>query len=140
MNAAADEIPALLPLDRCDTRKVRIGSCELCGRAMEQRGAGKPRRYCVPCEPVGKALAALGPALAARPEALLGVMERIENVEIPRDALTDAELRRLRASAFTIASRGRRLAPGSSGRYTRKTPSSAAPAEAPEAPSLFPVR
>lgn len=94
--------------------------CELCPATFTQAGAGRPRRYCADCEDVGKALRALEKALAARPVAIRGVIEAIEQVEIPAGTLGDADARALRASAFTLASRGRRLAPGSSGRYTRK--------------------
>ena len=96
-----------------------VSKCELCPATFSQR-MGRPRRYCGDCEAIGKALRALEIALTARPQALPAVIEAIENVDVPRGLWSDEAARKLRASAFTLASRGRQLKPGSSGRYTRK--------------------
>lgn len=53
---------------------------------------------------------------------MVGVLETLSDVEIPRDALTDAQVRRARSAAFVLGSRGRRLAPHSSGRYGGQRP------------------
>lgn len=140
MNAAAASA-APSPLD---ARRVNLDVCEMCGAVTERRGAGRPRRFCVGCASVADALARLEAALAVSPRAIVAVVERLEGVDIPRGSLTDVEHRRLRAACFVIGSRGRKLAPGSSGRYTRRpapSPSVAAPATAPAAPGpLFGTR
>lgn len=125
-----------IPADLCDARAVRVARCLLCPATVEQRGAGRPRHYCDACAPVGKALQALVAALPGAPAAIVGVLEQIEAVDIPRGVLAPTEAKRLRASCFVIGSRGHQLKPGSSGRYTRKT-SAAAPVAATEEEAPF---
>lgn len=102
-------------------------SCEVCGETHQQ-ARGRPRKYCPPlvpgerspCEEIGEALPVVLKALrGGKPAALLHILEKLEDVEVPRGAFTEVELRRMRAAAFRLASSGRRLAPGTSGRYTR---------------------
>lgn len=73
------------------------------------------------CRRGAEALAALKRVLPKKPEAMLIVAETIEAIKVSNASLTDAQVRRIRAAFFTVASRGRRLAPGTSGRYARKT-------------------
>jgi hypothetical protein len=85
-----------------------------------QPGKGRPARYCsLDCRRLAEAAATIRRVLPGRAEALLYLVETIEAVDVSMAALTDEQVRRLRAAAFTVASRGRRLAPGTSGRYRR---------------------
>ena len=96
--------------------------CEVCGKALPvRRGPGRIRRYHAgACTRAAEGMAAIARAIEADPSALLYIAEQLEGIETDRDRLTDHELRRIRAALFTAASRGRRLAPGSSGRYARR--------------------
>ena len=96
--------------------------CAICTAPLpEQTGRGRPRCYCSEdCRRAAEGLAALARVLEARPVALVAALERIELADVNMARLTDDDVRRVRASAFTVASRGRRLKPGSSGRYTTR--------------------
>ena len=96
-------------------------SCEFCHGSLPSRtGAGRPSVYCgVDCRRGAEALAILARVLPERPAALVRVLEALEGIAIPVQELGDTDTRRVRAAAFTLASR-RHLVPGSSGRYTRR--------------------
>ena len=98
-----------------------VPTCNMCERTLTQVGRGKPRRYCDACEPIGHAIRTIERALPDSPVALLGILAALEQVRLPAGGLTDAQGRRLRASAFVLGSRGRKLEPGSAGRYKRTT-------------------
>lgn len=98
-------------------------NCEFCQATLPPRtGKGRPASYCgIECRRGAEHLAGLVDALAAAPRALAGILERLEGAATAEGAaeLTDTELRRVRAAAFSLVNR-RRLVPGSSGRYTRR--------------------
>lgn len=97
-------------------------SCAFCPNPVPvHAGRGRPTGYCSPeCKRGGEALAILARVLPTRQGALVTVMEGIEAIPVDCGGMTIEDVRRVRAAAFTIASRGRRLAPGTSGRYARK--------------------
>jgi hypothetical protein len=95
-------------------------SCELCTGPLPAQRTGRPRRYCSDeCSRAAEGLAALRRVLAERPQAFPGVAELLEAIPVDVSSLPDHSIRRVRAAMFTMASRGRRLAPGTSGRYTK---------------------
>lgn len=112
MNTAADTAAPASTLVTC-------GFCPCTFPARAGRGA--PRVYCdEDCRRGAEALAILARVLPTKARAMVRVMDAIEAIPVDNAALSDGELRAVRAAAFTVANRGRRLAPGTSGRYVRK--------------------
>lgn len=101
-----------------------VDVCELCNARIVREGPGQPPRYCKDCTEIGRALRLLLKHLPANPRAIVGVMEVLADVEVDRASLTDDQVRRARSAAFVLGSKGRKLEPGSSGRYggKRKNP------------------
>lgn len=101
-----------------------VDVCELCDARIERKGPGQPPRYCKACTEIGRALRLLQQHLPASPGAIVGVLEVLADIDVDRGALTDTQVRRARSAAFVMGSRGRKLEPGSSGRYggKRKNP------------------
>ncbi len=97
-------------------------SCGFCPSPVPVReGRGRHAIYCSPeCAKGAEALAILARVLPLRPGAILTVMEAIEAIPVDNGGLDIEQVRRVRGAAFTIGSRGKRLAPGTSGRYARK--------------------
>ena len=96
--------------------------CEVCQQPNPPQARGQPRKYCGDnCSRAAEAVVSLVRRLEANPRLLAFVASQLRHhASIDRSQISDDVLRRLRGDLFTVASTGRRLAPGTSGRYMRK--------------------
>lgn len=101
---------------------VKGGACATCGGPLPIQRTGRPRSHCdAECSRAAEHIAGLVAVLPRKPGMMIRILEQLGDAELPHGALFEADYKRLRSAAFTLGSRGRRLAPGTSGKYVRKT-------------------